>query len=456
MAFGYGPEGVKDGTNRATLLVDGHRMLPALLADLAAARREIHLSVFLFFRDPIGLEVAAALAERARAGVAVRVLLNMQKTAMGDPFSTGEKRMMRHDPGVQYDPLDIGPLCEGLTNAGAQVLDTDIDYDRVVRVREKRLASLAAQIRDSIDVDVLHVDHRKLIVIDGSVAYVGGANIGAQYMFHTPFDPEVDAREEGDARRARGLPEPWWKWHDSLTRFQGPVVGAIDAEFHSRWVLDGGDDFEPRPPGEPFRCERVEGDADALDAATVYTNSPDGRANAVRELYVQLIAEAERSIFIENPYLYHPIIVDALCAAKRKRPSLSVVLILPSVTHNDNSFAQDAQQHGYARLLAASVEVYEYQRHFNHLKLAVFDERLAIHGSTNLNFRSLEDDKDFELVVLAEGRAFASRNLRQVRDVDLVHSRRITERDVHGWTSRALRIRTRHPWTRLLVSRRVL
>src|SRR5688572_19849473 len=118
--------------NRAQLLVDGHRILPALLADLAAARREIHLSVFLFFRDPIGLEVAEVLAERARAGVDVRLLMNMAKTAMGDPFSTGEKRMMRHDPNVDYDPLDIGPLCRSLTEAGARVLDTDIDYDRIV------------------------------------------------------------------------------------------------------------------------------------------------------------------------------------------------------------------------------------------------------------------------------------------------------------------------------------
>jgi cardiolipin synthase len=448
---------VNDSTSRAQLLVDGHRILPALLADLAAAQREIHLSVFLFFRDPIGLEVAAVLAERARAGVAVRVLLNMQKTAMGDPFSTGEKRMIRHDPNVDYDPLDIGPLCDSLTAAGAQVYDTDIDYDRIIRVHEHRLASLAAQIRESIDVDVLHVDHRKLIVIDGSVAYVGGANIGAQYLFHEAFDPGVDARHEGTARRQRGQPEPWWKWHDSLTRFEGPVVAAVDDEFHVRWLLDGGDDFPRQAPVELPPNHVLQGSrGDTLDAAQVFTNSPDGHANAIRELYLRLIAEAEHSIFIENPYLYHPLIVDALCAAKRRRPQLSVLLMLPSPLHNDNSFAQDAQEHGYARLLAAGVEVYEYQNHFNHLKLAVFDERLAIHGSTNLNFRSLEDDKDFELVVLTEGREFARRNLRDVRDVDLRHAHRMTEREVHGWKSRALRIRVRHPWTQLLASRRVL
>lgn len=447
---------VNDPINRAKLLVNGHRILPALLADLAASQREIHVSMFLFFRDPIGLEVAAVLVERARAGVEVRVLMNMEKTAMGDPFSTGEKRMMRHDPNVDYDPLDVGPLCRALTDAGAQVLDTDIDYDHIIRVKDERLASLAAQIRDSIDVDVLHVDHRKLVVIDGNVAYVGGANIGAQYLFHEPFDPALDARAEGEARRRARQPEPWWKWHDSLTRFEGPVVARIDEEFHARWLLDGGQEYRRQPPLERSARRTAGEGGDALDAAHVFTNSPDGQANAIRELYVRLIGEAERSIFIENPYLYHPSIVDALCAAKRVRPSLSVVLIVPSAEHNDNSFAEDAQQHEYARLLAASVEVYEYQRHFNHLKLAVFDERLAIHGSTNLNFRSLEDDKDFELVVVTEGREFASRNLREVRDLDLLHARRITERDVHGWTPRALRIRVRHPWTLLLAWRRVL
>jgi cardiolipin synthase A/B len=336
------------------------------------------------------------------------------------------------------------------------VLDTDIDYDRIVRVKDGRLASLSAQIRDSIDVDVLHVDHRKLVVIDGSVAYVGGVNIGAQYLFHEAFDPEVDARQEGEARRREGHPEPWWKWHDSATRFEGPVVGAIDAEFHARWLLDGGEEYERKPPLEPARSLPDAERGDVLESAQVFTNSPDGHPNAIRELYLRLIREAERSIFIENPYLYHPAIIEALCAAKRARPSLSVILIVPSGEHNDNSFAEDAQQHGYARLLRASVEVYEYQHHFNHLKLAVFDERLAIHGSTNLNFRSLEDDKDFELVVLTECKEFACRNLRDVRDTDLRHSRRITEQEVFGSSLRALRIRCRHPWTQFMASRRVL
>jgi hypothetical protein len=73
-----------------------------------------------------------------------------------------------------------------------------------------------------------------------------------------------------------------------------------------------------------------------------------------------------------------------------------------------------------------------------------------------LNYRSLEDDKDFELVVYVDDRRFALQNLREVRDVDVRHARRITERDVRGSSLAALRMRIRHPWTQLMLSRRVL
>ncbi|HYQ43801.1 MAG TPA: phosphatidylserine/phosphatidylglycerophosphate/cardiolipin synthase family protein [Polyangiaceae bacterium] len=437
--------------NFAALYVDGQEILPALLSDIAAAERVIHLSIFLFFRDPIGWEVAEALASRARAGVDVRVLLNREKTAMGDPFSTGEKEMMKHDPSVDYDPTDTKALCELLTAAGARVQDTNIDYDAEVPFADPRLRSVAAQIRSAIALDEMHIDHRKLVIIDGRIAWCGGANIGAQYLFHVPFDPEKDAQQEGLERKLAQLPEPWWKWHDSLTRFEGPIALDLDAAFHDRWVLDGGEDYAPLeavprrgvPRGQPVqRAEKL-------------CNEPNDQPNAVRELYLRLIAEAQASIFIENPYLYQPQIVAALCAAKAKNPSLAVVLIVPAGRHNDNSFSQDAQEHEYERYLSCGIEVYEYQNHFNHLKIAVFDERYSIHGSTNLNCRSLEDDKDFELVVLVDDPPFARMVLSRVRDVDRTHSRRIGEADLHdGMTG--LRRRFRDPRTLLLLERRML
>ncbi|MEO6951627.1 MAG: phosphatidylserine/phosphatidylglycerophosphate/cardiolipin synthase family protein [Polyangia bacterium] len=436
--------------NSAELLIDGQRILPALLADLRAAQRNIHVSVFLIFRDPVGEEIADILIERAGAGVKVRVLLNIEKIALGDPFSTGEKRMMRHDPNVEYDPLDVRPLCKRMRDAGIEVHDTNIDYDHVIDGIDPRLALLAAQIRDAIDVDDLHVDHRKIIIIDSKVAYCGGANIGAQYLFHRAFDPTIDCRVEARAWRKAGDPEPWWKWHDSLTRFEGPVAAELELHFHARFVLDGGAVYEPMPALEgPPRRECA-----AIRSARVYRNVPDVSPNDVLVLYLERIAAAERSIFIENPYLYHPSIVDALCAAAR--PSLRITLVVPARRHNDNQFGQDAQEHHYARYLACGIEVWEYQHHFNHFKIAVFDERYSIHGSTNLNFRSLEVDKDFELVVLVDDEALARNILAQGRDVDIEHAQRIGDRDVHGKTWRALCRRRRNPWTLAMIWRREL
>lgn len=448
-------------SNNAELLLNGHEILSALLADLHAARRSVHVAMFLWFHDPIGDEIANVLIAKAQQGVAVRVLLNVDKTAMGDPFSTGEKEMIDHDPAVKHNPLDVTVLCSRMRDAGIEVINTNIDYDKVLPQLSPRLTSIAAQIRESIDVDELHIDHRKIIVIDGWVGYAGGANIGAQYLYHVPFEPHKEARAEGEERKAAGLPEPWWKWHDSLTRFDGPIVSELERHFHDRFVLDGGSDYE-LPPPDAEAAARVtpaasaEGRARfALADAQVFTNEPNGRPNAVRELYVRLILEAKHSIFIENPYLYHPALVHALCAAKRQRPALDVTLVLPAGTWNDNAFAHDAQQHEYARYLECGIAVYEYQCHFTHLKIAVFDERWSIHGSTNGNFRSLEDDKDFELVVLVDDPPFARHVLRRVRDVDVQHAREITGADLRG-SFAAFRIRHRDPRTLLLLSKRVL
>jgi cardiolipin synthase len=435
--------------NYARLLIDGHRVLPALLRDLEEARHTIHVAMFLFFRDPIGEEIATALARKVADGVAVRVLLNLEKTHMGDPFSTGERRMMRHDPSVHHDPTDVAPLCRWMRDHGIEVVDTNIDYDHVIEARDPRLRSLAAQIRDTIAVDDLHVDHRKIIVLDGRVAYCGGANIGAQYLFHEPFDPGKDARVEGEERKRRRLPEPWWKWHDSLTRFEGPVAAAIEAHFRDRWILDGGREYDA---GEPVPAEPR---GLPIRRADVLVNEPNDQPNEIRERYVELIRGARDSIFIENPYLYHPAIVDALLAAKSARPSLRIDLVLPARKWNDNSFAHDAQQHPYARYLAAGIAVHEYQNHFNHLKIAAFDGRFSLHGSTNLNYRSLENDKDFELVVFVEDEGLAQEVLARVRDVDVRSCRRFTQRDVRGLRGR-LRVRTRDPRTLFLLSRKVL
>jgi len=205
--------------NRAENLVDGHRTLPVLLADLAAARSTIHISIFLFFNDPIGKEIERVLCDRARAGVKIRILVNLEKTEMGDPFSTGEEEMMEEDPDFPDDAMDVEALAHRLRAWGIKVLDSNLDFDKVPDTQDTKLREQACLIKETSRMDAAHVDHRKLVTIDGRVAYCGSANFGAQYLFHIPFDPAIEAHEEADrARKSKG-PEPWWKWHDGFVRF---------------------------------------------------------------------------------------------------------------------------------------------------------------------------------------------------------------------------------------------
>jgi cardiolipin synthase A/B len=426
-------------------LVDGHRTLPALLRDLEAARGAVHISIFLFFNDPIGQEIERVLAAKAHEGVAVRVIVNVAKSEMGDPFSTGEREMMEQLPSFEDDAMDIEALVGRLREAGAAVLDSNADFEAPARTGDPVLLDQAHRVSKTSRMDAAHVDHRKLVTIDGRVAYCGSANFGAQYLFHHPFDPAVEAKEEARRALEAGAPEPWWKWHDGLVRFEGPIAERLDAVFRERWVLDGGDEYgevAPAPGGAPPRGVRV-------DAVTIHKNQPDSTPNAVRQLFLDEIAAAQSSIFIENPYLYHPAIVAALIAARIARPALRIDLVVPGMAWNDNEHGQDAMQHHYRALLGAGISVFEYQNHFTHLKLAAFDGGVCIVGSANLNFRSLEDDVDFELVARVEGEAFAREVLR-VRDDDIPASRPIAAAEL-GW-----RERLRDPRTLLLVSRRLL
>jgi cardiolipin synthase A/B len=236
-----------------------------------------------------------------------------------------------------------------------------------------------------------------------------------------------------------------------LVRFEGSIVYDLDRVFRERWRLGGGANFRPLDVVIPAAPRGVR-----VSSVRVIKNEPSSRSNEIRETFRDRILAAERSIFIENPFLYHPVIVEALLAAKRKRPLLQVILIVPAGRWNPNRLTYDAQQHHYSAYIDAGFEVFEYQNHFTHLKLATFDMRWAIVGSANLNFRSLEDDKDFEACVLIESEELARGIDREVRAKDIRCSKRITSEDVHGASLHALRVRSRGPLTLMMIAEREL
>lgn len=284
----------RPGKNSVTNLTDGPHVIIPLMQDLKNASSTIHLSMLLFFNDKAGNAIADALIERAQNNVEVRVLFNFMatKTVHLPEFGLAE---------------DANAIAEKMRAGGVAVIDSHTDYDRIIALSgptlkyKKEFKAVSCSTRADVD----NADHRKLILIDSDIGYCGSANIGDEYLYTKPFTPSEDSHE----------------WHDGLARFQGPVVGVMEEIFKSRWVLDGEEDYEIRFPDYP---------GDSIDTSMqVYTATP-GFKNSIRKLYVQQIRKATSSIFIENPYLFHPIIIEELISARQRRPELAVTLIVPN------------------------------------------------------------------------------------------------------------------------------
>ena len=275
--------------------------------------------------------------------------MNLSKTEMGDPFSSGEREMMKHDPSVDArEAMDADRLAEDLRRGGVQVLDTDLDLDKPAPDGHPALLEQARLIRETSRMDAAHIDHRKLVIIDGRMGYCGSANFGAQYLFRIPFDPRHRGQGGGAAGAAAGAPEPWWKWHDGLVRFEGAIVQELEACFRERWVLDGGGRLRHQPA-----CADGAPRGTTIDQAEVHKNQPDATPNQVRRLFLAASPRpSDRSSSRTRTSTTRPI-VEALIAARRRRPSLQVELVVPGLKWNDNEFSQDAMQHHYGALVRA-------------------------------------------------------------------------------------------------------
>jgi cardiolipin synthase len=334
------------GKNFVEFLVDGAGAIRPALTAIRTARSTIHVEVFELQGDDIGRAFAAALEERLAHGVKVRLMVDEQG-------SHAER-----DQAVQA-------LLDGLKRAGAEVI-----------VREPPL-------------DLGHLDHRKVMVIDGDTAFTGGMNIGKSY--------QVD-------------------WHDQQTLVVGPAVAALQKAFLARWERAGGrvPDSE-RPSLFPALKEQA-GGADVRVVGHV------GRAadENIKAMYLRAFLTAQRTIRIANPYFMDPDVVAVL--SRRARAGVKVQLVLPE--DNDVAIVQRGSRAYYPDLLKAGVEIYEYQGRMAHEKVCVIDGRWTTAGSSNLDARSLRDNDELNLAV--DDASTAAYVNAQLFDQDLKRSKRIT------------------------------
>jgi cardiolipin synthase A/B len=347
--------------NRVHLLENGDGFFPLLLRDIAAARESIHIESYIWWKGAICDEVAAALAAKARQGVEVRLLVD----------ASGGHKMDRK-------------LRDQMLAAGCQV--------RVFHpVRFSNLGRLNNR------------DHRKEIVIDGRIGYIGG------YGFAKEWTGNAQDRDH---------------WRDTGVRVEGPVVNRLQSAFCENWIEETGE----IPAGLKYFPPPAA--AGQTPAHLAYT-SPTGAVSSVQVLYYLAITSARKSILIQNPYLLPDDDAIAALAAAVKR-GVDVTVMVPATSSTDSPIVQHASHHQFGELLKSGVKIWEFQPTLLHQKIIVVDGVWSCVGSTNFDDRSFQLNDEISMGILDPALAA---QLTAAFQADRRYAR---ERKLEEWKQRSL------------------
>ncbi len=367
--------------NKVTLLLDGDATYAAMLSAIGTARDHVHMESYIVEDDNVGRRFADALMSKAREGLSVSLIYD----AVGALGTSAEYFERLRDAGVAL--LEFNPL--------------------------NPLEAKAGWSPDSRD-------HRKLLVVDGTIAFLGGVNISGVYSSRGSV--------KSTARRGARLP-----WRDTHVQIEGPVVAACQRMYLETWRRQQG------TPLRPCKCfPELESAGD--ETVCAIAGSPDAGPSAIYATLLSTIDRAERSVLLTNAYFVPDTpLRDALKMAAAR--GVDVRLILPSRT--DSSLVLDAGHSYYDELLRSGVRIFERRHALLHAKTAVIDGAWSTIGSTNLDWRSFQHNYEVNAVILGSGFA---RELQTVFEHDLAESDEIT---LHAWQERPTVARLREAFARL-------
>lgn len=339
------------GGNDVKALQNGQEIFPAMLAAVRGARTSIAFETYIYWSGDIGRELADALAERAKAGVKVNILIDW----VG---------------GLKMDKA----LLEKIELAGANVHQfRPLRWYNLVRMNNRT--------------------HRKLLVIDGDVAFTGGVGIADQWR--------------GNAES----PEHWRDMHFSV---RGPVVAQFQAAFNDNWIKATGQVLNGV---QHFPKLSTAGDT----KAHLFISSPTGGSDSMQLMYLMAIAAATKQIDLQSAYFVpDQLSIKAMLAATAR--GVKVRLLLPG-EHIDSDTVRLASRAQWGPLLEAGVEIYEYLPTMMHNKMLIVDNELVSVGSTNFDPRSFHLNDEASMNIY--DRNFASQ-MTLVFEQDLKPTRRYT------------------------------
>ena len=371
--------------NNVTLLQDGEATYAAMFAAIRNARDHINLESYIIEDDAIGVQFADLLLEQQGRGVQVNLIYD----SVG-AFNT---------PPAYFERLQEG---------GIAVLEFN------------PINPLATRTPWLIN----NRDHRKLLVVDGRTAFIGGVNISSVYS-----SGSVVGRKKAPGGRTPA-------WRDTHIQIDGPVVGEFQKLFLETWEKQRG---QPLASKDYFPALTVQGN----DIVRAIGSTPDDPYSLIYLTLISAIGNAERKVHLTHAYFVPDTqLLDALTDAAAR--GVEVKLILPSYSDSDTTF--HAGRSHYTALLRAGVKIYERRGALLHSKTASIDGVWSCVGSSNLDWRSFLDNDEVNAVVL--GTVFASQ-MQAMLSRDLEASTAI---ELETWERRSLLLRIKE-WGASLLQR---
>jgi cardiolipin synthase len=336
-AHAAGVQSARIPGNKVTLLFDGPQTFAAMEAAILSARSSIHLETYIFDQDALGQRFAKLLMQRQRAGVTTRIIYDAVGT-LGTPDA----------------------FFEGLRDAGIALLAFN-------PVNPLKLQG---------NWEPNHRDHRKILVVDGRVAFTGGVNISASYTSRSLF-------------HSKSRPGQTLGWRDTHLQLEGPVVGAVDAVFLRTW------NAHAKTPVRATSTPPAAGNK----TVQVVASEPGGLGE-VYAVYLEAIRSARHRIDLTCAYFVpDAAMLQALMDAARR--GVVVRLIVPGVQEGGAVFY--ASHAFFEDMLEGGIHIFQMRQAVLHAKTAVIDGNWSTVGSTNLDTRSFLHNSEINVIVTDSG-----------------------------------------------------
>ncbi len=368
-------ESVLTDNNDIRIYTDGEEKFRALMCEMEQAKKYIHVQYYIIRRDELWEEIEELLIQKAGEGVEVRILFD----------SMGCKRMRNRD----WDRLE---------EAGVQA------------------AEFFPAVFGKLQLRVNYRNHRKIVVIDGRIGFVGGFNVGREYL---------------------GLSKRFGYWRDTHICIEGAAVTSLAVRFVLDWNYAARENLFL----EDHLFEIPKYERGGRDPVQIISSGPDSRAREIRNNYLSLIHMARKNIYIQTPYFIpDDDIRDALLIAAKS--GIDVRIMIPCKP--DHLFVYWATFSYVGEMIEAGARCYTYDQGFLHTKCLCVDGLVSCIGTANMDIRSFSLNFEVNAVIYS---ADTTRKLEAAFESDIDKSTVITKKK---YEQRPLSVRVKEQFCRLL------